>query len=83
MRKEVEGQLSIFDVYNIEEPKPAKPKKVKEPAIKYLWSIYAVPRRSYYGHFETVISAYSQKQAVFLFNKMYQGYEVTGIYRVN
>lgn len=76
MRDQLKGQISMFDT-------PAKPKKAKEPAIKYSWSIYAVPRYGDYGHLETVISAYSQKQAVFLFNKMYRDYEVTGIYRVS
>lgn len=64
-------QLSMFN-----EPK-------QEPVkIKYQWSIYAVPR--YYDgvHIETVVSAYTEKQARFLFYKNYSDYLITECYRI-
>ena len=64
-------QLSFFD-----EPK-------KEPVkVKHQWSIYAVPR--YYDgmHIETVVNAYSEKQAKFLFYKNHSEYRVVDIYRI-
>lgn len=50
--------------------------------VKYSWSIYAVPRR-YDGYpVETIINAYSEKQAKFLFYKKYSDYMITGMYRM-
>lgn len=66
-------QLSMFD-----EPKQ---EPVKLAKIKYQWSVYAVPRFYDGMHIETVISAYSEKQAKFLFYKNHSEYLITGIYR--
>lgn len=64
-------QLSFFD--------EAKQEPVK---VKYQWSIYAVPRYYDGTHIETVVNAYSEKQAKFLFYKNYSEYRVVDIYRI-
>jgi hypothetical protein len=64
-------QLSIFDKPNQELAK-----------VKFQWSIYAVPKYYDGSHIETTISAYTEKQARFLFYKNHNEYMITGIYRI-
>jgi hypothetical protein len=66
-------QMSIFDEPVQEPVKPAK--------VKFQWSVYAVPRYWDGSHIETIVNAYTEKQARFLFYKEHQEYMITGIYR--
>ena len=66
-------QLSFFD----EEAYMPEPVK-----IKYQWSIYAVPRYYDGAPVETVVNAYTEKQARFLFYQNYSNYLVTECYRI-
>lgn len=67
-------QISFFN-----EPKQ---EPVKLAKTKLSWSIYAVPK--YYDgmHIETVVLAYTEKQARFLFYQKHSDYLITGIYTV-
>ena len=67
-------QISFFD-----EPK-REPDKLAKPMFR--WSIYAVPK--YYDgmHIEIVISAYTERQARFLFYKNHSEYRITDVYRI-
>lgn len=83
-RIEVNGQTNIFgEVIFTENVPKAKPKKAKEPAIKYSWSIYAVPRFHDYGRRTAVIKAYSEEQAKYLFEQWNRDYKVVDIYRID
>lgn len=71
MKYSVEGQINIFD-------------EICQPAVKIknTYSIYAVPKRYDGSHIETLITAYTEKQARFLFYKTRPEYLITGIYQV-
>ena len=49
---------------------------------KYRYSIYAVPYHYDGGHVETVISAYSEKQACAIFSSLYPDYRIVDMYKV-
>jgi hypothetical protein len=66
-------QMSMFD-----EPKQEPVKLVK---VKFQWSIYAVPKYWDGSHIETIVNAYTEKQARFLFYKEHAEYMITGIYK--
>ena len=57
-----------------------KAEKLAKPIFQ--WSVYAVPRYYDGGHIETVVKAYTEKQARFLFYKNHSEYLITGIYRI-
>lgn len=50
--------------------------------VKYQWSVYAVPKYYDGGHIETVVSAYTEKQARFLFYKNHSDYMIVEAYKV-
>jgi hypothetical protein len=59
-----------------------KQEPVKLAKVKYQWSVYAVPRYYDGSPVERVVSAYTEKQARFLFYKDNAEYMITGIYRI-
>lgn len=64
-------QITIFE---------EQPKKLAKPMFQ--WSVYAVTRYCDGGHIETVINAYTERQARFLFYKKHSDYLITGIYKM-
>ena len=64
-------QMSMFEELEQATP-PAK--------AKYKWSVYAVTRYYDGAHIETIVNAYTEKQARFLFYKSHPEYMITGIY---
>lgn len=49
---------------------------------KFSYSIYAVPKYHDCGHIETVVQAYSEKQARYLFYKNHLDYRIVEVYRI-
>ena len=56
---------------------------VKLAKVKHQWSIYAVPRYYDGTHIETIMSAYSEKQARWLFHQLRKDYRIIECYRIN
>ena len=64
MKEQINGQISIFDTATVSAHKPVKASKPKQQKFRFMLYIGAWKA-------SVVISAYSARQAAFLFHKQY------------